>query len=307
MVRSGWILLLFSTLFLPGCAIHPVPQDYAGLSTYAIVAQFRCEMRGVLKDRVVNAVRSRNLDAYLADDYDSGRIDIDELRHKIRDPDLKGVLETYANATILYDFALNMTELNNVSGSIEVKRPFSRGLDLIGIGANADHKRQNTRSFTIEDTFFKLLKYPPSKYCRDTRNAPNFDYPIAGRTRLEDTVKTFLDLNQSGNLGDKLGGPATPTLSDDLQFTTKYGGKLSPDFTRNPVDLAWKLTKIGGSYEASREDFHRVTIVLSMPVAGDTPLTIAETRRNARLALEKANAERAQISLERISDRIPGF
>lgn len=289
-----------------GCSIVPVPQDVLPIDTYGIVAQFRCEMRDVLKTRVINSLEKRPDTAHLAQSLKDGTLPFANLISKIQNKDVKGVFEQYAGATILYDFSLNMTEINNVSGGIALTRPLTRGSDAIGITLASDHKRQNTRTFTIDDSFEKLLTYLPADYCKNTVSEPNYNYPIAGRTRLEDTVLTFLDLNQSGNLGTKPAGPKTPTLTDDLQFTTKYSGNLSPGFTSIPFDKILQLTGANGKLDSSREDLHRVTIVLSLPPVGykPTPLTIAESRAQAELALLNSNRNRTEIAIQSISGNL---
>jgi hypothetical protein len=287
-----------------GCSIHPVPQDVTGLDTYAIVAQVRCEVRDALKTYVDGALRRRPSEAYLADELKDGKITYKELPARIKDPDLRGVLQQYAGAAVAYDFSLDMTESNNVSGNATLMRPFTRGSDTIGFTVGSDHKRENTRTFTIDDTFERLLGVVPAEYCANVVQTPNYNYPIAGKTRLADTVGTFLDLNQSGNLGMKVGGPKTPTLTDDLQFTTTYTGSLSPGFTFTPIGRAFSWSSVGGKLDATRSDIHRVTIALAMPETGKkvTPLTIAESRQEARNALINASNNRFQVYVQKISN-----
>jgi hypothetical protein len=208
-----------------------------------------------------------------------------------------------------------MSEANNLSGEIGLARPLSRGSRTIGFALSTDHIRQNTRTFTIDDTFERLLDLNEQDYCESSAsdptytNMPDYDYPVAGQTRLDETLRTFLDLNQSGNLGTKPNGSQTPTLTDDLQFTTKYSGSVSPGYSFNLLGPAFEISNALGKYETSREDLHRVTIVLALPPKGAKPtaLTIAETRQQAQQALAKAYNNRNQISLERIADRIPSI
>ena len=303
MVRA--LAKLLPVLLVGGWSIQPLPQDYAGLDTYGIVAQIRCEMRSVLKRRVVNAVARREKDEKLANKVEDGSLPLSQLIRQIKDKDLKGVLEQYAGATILYDFSLNMTETDSATGGAGLTRPFTRGSDVVGFSVASDHKRQNTRTFVIEDTFEKLLTLTSDSYCSNYVDAPNYNYPVTGRTRLEDTVLTFLDLNQSGNLGTKPNGPKTPTITDDLQFTTKYVANVSPGFTVSPLGGFFQVTSANGKVESSREDLHRVTIVLAMPQASNQPVanTLAESRSLAQAALQNANDNRTRVSIDRIADR----
>ena len=43
---------------LAACAIHPVPEDVTGVSTYQIVRQIRCEARDVVKKTVIGYLKS---------------------------------------------------------------------------------------------------------------------------------------------------------------------------------------------------------------------------------------------------------
>lgn len=292
-----------------GCAIHPTPDDVTPLDTYAIVAQVRCEVRQALRAYIDIALRKRPEDAHLAEDLLNGAISYDQLLGKIRNPDLKGVFLQYAAATIGYDFSLDMTEANNVSGNATLTRPFVRGADTIGFTIGSGHKRENTRTFTIDDTFVKLLTADLVAYCANTADTPNYNYPITGKTRLSDTVGTFLDLNQSGNLGMKKGGPKTPTLTDDLQFTTSYAGSIAPGFTYTPVGRIFAWTGVGGKIENSRSDLHRVTVALAMPEKGtkSTAKALEESRQEVRNALANANNNRFQVNLQKISSGLNNF
>src|SRR5580692_7732176 len=47
-----------AALMFSGCAIHPVPEDVAGVTTYQIARQIRCETRAAAKERVISEIRS---------------------------------------------------------------------------------------------------------------------------------------------------------------------------------------------------------------------------------------------------------
>jgi hypothetical protein len=43
---------------LSGCSIHPLPEDFAGVDTYHIVRQIRCETRESVKSAIIVFVRN---------------------------------------------------------------------------------------------------------------------------------------------------------------------------------------------------------------------------------------------------------
>ncbi|SFJ38522.1 hypothetical protein [Methylobacterium brachiatum] len=310
MIRiRAFLATLASALQLGACSTHPLPEDVTAVPSEGIVAIFRCEMREAVRHRILNAVRRRPVDAHLADALQRGELSYRDLRKSVRDPGLLAVLNRYAGATILFDFSLTMTEKNDISGTATLTRPFTRGTDTIGFALVDNHQRQNIRTHTSRDTFEGVLVYVDDVYCKDRPTVPNFDYPIAGRpSRLDEMVTTFLNLNQSGNLvgKEKLD---TPTMADDLQFTTKKMAGITPGFTYSPMGRIFELAGASGSLSASREDLHRVTIVLALPPPGSkpTPLTLAETDQLARDRLALAQQNRTYVTIEKIGNSLSDF
>ena len=45
MLKVSGVISTTAIFFLAGCAIHPLPDDVTGVSTYNIVRQIRCEAR----------------------------------------------------------------------------------------------------------------------------------------------------------------------------------------------------------------------------------------------------------------------
>lgn len=52
------IAVVAASLLLTNCAIHPVPEDVTGVTTYEIARQIRCETREAAKDRVLTEIRT---------------------------------------------------------------------------------------------------------------------------------------------------------------------------------------------------------------------------------------------------------
>jgi hypothetical protein len=51
------ISIVSCTVFLSACAIHPLPEDFSGVTTDQIVRQIRCETRQAAKDLVLDEIR----------------------------------------------------------------------------------------------------------------------------------------------------------------------------------------------------------------------------------------------------------
>ena len=52
------IAVVAAAALLTNCAIHPVPEDVTGVTTYEIARQIRCETREAAKDRVLTEIRT---------------------------------------------------------------------------------------------------------------------------------------------------------------------------------------------------------------------------------------------------------
>ncbi|MET7244522.1 hypothetical protein ABZT49_14255 [Methylobacterium sp. EM32] len=306
-LRSLVISALTMGLAAGGCSIHPLPQDVTGSDTYEIVQKFRCEVRSAVLIRLTRGIIRYEGEERARDIFQgigNGRIKWADIRKHLKSRFLLDAIDRYSGSTILYDFSLTMAEKNIMSGGPTLTRPFTRGSDTIGISLSTDNERQNLRTFTIRDSFEKVI-IDLEQDCPQAPPPQNFDYPIAGSTRIEETIKTFLDLNESGNLSIKA-GIETPTLSDELLFTTKKGATINPGFTYTPIGRIFEISALAGKFDVNREDIHKVTLVLALPKPGSkpTPPTIAETLLAAeqRLALSKQSS--VDLSLQRIGDRL---
>lgn len=110
-------------------------------------------------------------------------------------------------------------------------------------------------------------------------------------------IGTFLDLNQSGNLGNK-DGPQIPTLADTTEFTTTFSGSASPSIEIRPVlGRGWQFASAGVTAEASRDDIHKLIIAISLP-----PESAVAKGRAARPGRTIAK-QRAIDELDRQEDR----
>jgi hypothetical protein len=267
-------LLLFS-----GCAIHPLPEDVTGVSTYQIVRQIRCEARDTIRKDVItwlgrlNSSRAQSLAAQ----YQENPASISNFSPKLfNTPDLvsvRAVVQLFYDTGIAYNFDLDMTEDNNLTGGASFQKPYSNAKLTFGPTATANRKRDNERIFTVTDTFSYLLTKVPEQYCNGYVVEANYIYPIAGRVGVDKIVDDFIDLTLFADLAgtkDKPAGP--PTMVDQLAFTTVISASVNPMVVFTPVTSALNITNASLTGLADRTDTHKVAIALAIATSGITDL-----------------------------------
>jgi len=284
------------------CAIHPLPDDVTGVSTYTIVRQIRCET----KEAIIGAAVAWLTSGRAGPDAEIIGVQIrDGLRPKETfGPGLftgpaKRIVALFFETGVASHFELEMAETNNVGAEINLLKPFTTSRFTMGIGANADRVRQNTRTFAVTDTFKSLIQLPPH-YCDSRLTGGNRNYvvgenpiyPIAGRIGADRLVRDFIELSLFGGLaGPKDGEP--PTLVDQLEFSTTISSTLSPKVTFSPVGTSFSVTDASITGHVSRRDLHKMTMGLAVAGPGSkllgpvrsalfTPLISVEPRTTAQ-------------------------
>jgi len=271
-----------------GCAIHPLPDDVAHVSTYEIVRQVRCETRQAVIDSMLR---------YLTSDYNLRENKLDrhsyDIGHQLKadsaaDPDaitkfdpgrLTGFARTVVgllyHTGVAYNYDLLGVETTNFDPTINFIRPLPiTSLVSLGVGGNFDRQRQNERSFTITDTFGGLLANVHADYCTHSVVEANYVYPITGRVGVDRVVRDFMLLTLFGNLGGLGKSPkdiaiqGPPSMVDQLQFQTTISGTASPKIVFNPTGRAFQVSDASLTLSASRKDTHQVTIGLFLDKTG---------------------------------------
>jgi hypothetical protein len=255
-----------------GCAIHPLPEDVTGYRTYDIVQKIRCEAREAVKSKLIafltypdSPPRTQEIGRELQDgrrsfkNFDTGMLDKTTRRY----------VDLYANSAIAYDFTFDITEKNNLGGSLNLIYPFSVGTNTLGLGAGNNLQRENNRNFKISDNFHDLLLEVDDSYCLDVRAGENWIYPITGTIGLKEMIDTFIDLNQSGNLIGKEN--TVPTMADTLEFQTMFSGSATPKIELSPAPNRLRVANASLMADASRLDKHKVIVALSLPVHSAKP------------------------------------
>jgi hypothetical protein len=281
--RRFSLALLSISGVLGGCAIHPLPEDYSGAPTYQIVRQIRCETRDAVIEVLFNYLttasnmRFNNLDQHSYDLGNQAKADYD------RDPDsitkfdprkLTGFAKTVVgllyNTGVAYNYDLLGLETNNIDPTFNLIRPVPlTSVISLNVTGNFDRQRQNERSFTVTDNFGNLLTHVHQDYCDGHLANANYVYPIAGRVGVKRVVVDFMLLTLFANLGGinkditkltKVEGP--PTMVDQLQFITAFGGTATPKITFIPLGRNFNFADASLGLTASRKDTHQLTVGL---------------------------------------------
>ncbi|MDO8400621.1 MAG: hypothetical protein Q7T45_22650 [Bradyrhizobium sp.] len=285
------ILPLIATVFLAGCAIRPLPEQVAGVSTPVIVKQIRCETRQAVRDLALGWLTADENQA-------NGRVDararaigleflndqrpIQQFQPKLFTGHVRDVVETFYNTGVAYTFDLEMTEENNLNTEINLLKPFTTSNLTFGIKGKADRSRKNERIFTLTDTFSGLLKLP-EHYCSGASIGrsyshlvpPNYVYPITGNIGVRGFMIDFINMTIFENLGgpkDKPEGP--PTLVDALEFQTEVSGSLTPKIAFTQVVPGLQVVDAAFTGEAVRRDLHKITMGLAVSDPGGRNLQL---------------------------------
>ena len=238
------------------CSMHPLPDDVTRVSTFDIVQKIRCEAKEGLREAKHN--------------------------HLI----LK-------NTAIGYDFTFEIDEDNNATkGALNFDRPGFRkdsntSWDFTG---SSSRKRRNKREFRIVERLEKLN----AAECSEAATRANWIYPIAGAIGMDEVVRTYIKLEELTDFGklDK----APTVFSEDLDFTTEFGGGVTPTLELATVAGKFKLSNATIFAEAKRKDIHSVTVAL----AQDGPVDVRA--RPPAMALEFVRPRVAAAVAERGAD-----
>ncbi|MEY9120644.1 hypothetical protein [Bradyrhizobium yuanmingense] len=269
-----------AALLVSGCAIHPVPEDVTGVKTSDIVKQIRCEARQAIFDYTVKYLvggKNPNLhDRNIGLEFQERRRPIHELSYKLFKGEAHDLIKLFWETGIAYNFQLQMLETNNIDPTTDLLTFSGKNQFSSPVTGSADRTRQNTRTFTVSDTFGFLINNIPDDpdqnkdFCGKHIVGPNYVYPVAGRIGIDHMIGDFVNLTLFEGLGSppsNAANPTTadikgpPTMVDQLQFTTLISLGATPKVTFAPV-RTFVDASIG--LKAARQDTHTVTIGLAI-------------------------------------------
>lgn len=265
-----------------GCAIHPVPEDVTGVSTYHIVRQIRCETREAIRHLTIGWLRKLaaafpNHPRYqeLVLQYESNPDSMAGLGTAFTGrgsqyANAQAVASLFYNAGIAYTFDLTMTENNDLDTELNFLKAMTVPVFTLGAKAGAHRSRQNHRVFTVTDTFSGLLKLTDlSRYCENhIVQIADYAYPITGRIGVDKTIRSFIELTLFGNLGgdpdNTPGIKGPPTLTDTLTFTTTLTASVNPKIVFTPLTNIFQPVDASLTAAVGRTDVHQVAIGLAI-------------------------------------------
>ena len=309
-----------------GCAIHPLPEDVAGVDTYHIVRQIRCETRETLRYFVITWLEDLGRDH---GDIPGDPIARDLAARYEREPDsisgfhprlfpgpqyvqVRNLINLFYDAGVAYNFNLTMSENNDLTTEINLLKPLSEPRFTLGVKAGALRERRNLRTFTITDTFSHLLTklntpVRGKHYCDGQLVHANYIYPITGRIGVDKLVKSFIELTLFANLAGKgPSGSGLPTMADELTFTTSVNASATPKVVFAPVGQAFQLADASLTGLAKRADVHQVTMALAIATGDQINLDplrsfLFSSERSARVAAVPSDPPRADLPRRKVA------
>lgn len=262
-------------VWLTGCSIHPLPDDVTGVTTFNIVKQIRCEARQAVFDFAVNwLIGPKNPDPeakQIGLEFKEGLRPISSFNYTLFKGGVRQVVQLFFNTGVAYNFQLDMTETNNIDPTVDLLTLSGKNLFTSPVNGQADRIRENTRTFTVTDTFSYLLRdipdQPGNNYCDGHIVGPNYIYPAVGKIGMDRMIGDFVNLTLFGGLAGQssAGSPnatkGPPTMVDQLKFTTTVSLGATPKVVFSPI-RTFMDASVG--LKATRQDVHTVTVGLAI-------------------------------------------
>jgi hypothetical protein len=276
------VLPIAAVVWLAGCAIHPLPDDVTGVTTYDIVRQIRCEARQAIFDFAIDFLTGpKNTDEdarQIGLQFKEGLRPVHEFTFTLFRPPIRQLVQFFSNTGIAYNFQLQMLETDNIDPMTDLLTFNGKNQFASPVSGTADRMRQNTRTFTVTDTFDFLLRNIPddpnpehrNNYCSGFIVGPNYIYPVAGKVGIDRMIGDFVNLTLFGGLAGppaSAANPTTasskgpPTMVDQLVFTTSVSLSATPKVTFAPVKTFMDAS-LGLKF--ARQDIHTLTIGLAI-------------------------------------------
>lgn len=250
-IRWPTLALAAGAGMLTACSLHPLPDDVSRYSTEEIVRNVRCETKEAVRERIQLAMHDAAIVGIIPDRVlEPGNLE--QIRRV--NPKLANTFVAYGASTIAYRFDFDVTESNHNDGSLTFALPFNTGTFALDLGGKLNKDREGQRTFTMAETFQKLVYLNCDDWVQANRNIV---YPATGSIGMGKIINAFMDVSQLGGGHDK--------FTDDITFTTTVRGKLNPTLELAPVLNRFQLAKATGEFESKRVDTHKLKVSLAFP------------------------------------------
>jgi len=243
---------------LAGCAIKPVPH-YGKVDTYEIVRTVRCEARDALRELLAAGLPTNG-----------------DTRPAVSE---KYFSDAYSSLGMAFDFSFLANVANDNSGSVSASGVWPVGTFTIKAGGKYNRYRKNTRSFLVSDNARDLID-DKRGYCKTRGPGENRVYPIAGRIGLAESIRTFVELNERGDLRSKT--DKVPTMVDQIEFSTTIGADTTPSFKGSAGIGHLHIVDANYTGSVTRTDVHTLKFALSMPTPPAAAPAKAGTKKGKR-------------------------
>jgi hypothetical protein len=303
MSKLRFAVAVLAAVDVSGCSIHPLPENVTGIPTYPIVRKIRCEARDAIRTKIIKFLNQVEGDPN-ATKYGAELQENPALWAGFNDKwfshEVTAMLQKFEGSAIAYNFTFDMTEINNVDATVDLIAPITRGTIGGPVTAGLDRTRENIRTFTITDKWINLIKNLDDVYCDGFVHEANYIYPITGKVGIDEMIDTFVVLSLFANLSG-----APPTMADSLIFTTKLSGGLTPKIIVAPIGRGLSVADASLASTLSRQDMHKVTVGLSLPVppAAKTTTTSRKPKELLISANGDATAQAAAQAVEQLLTR----
>ena len=235
---------------MTACSLHPLPEDYSGNKTFDVVQRIRCEARAGVLSEIAKFLKTSSAASTksLASNIENEPPTLGEFMNLIEndesfDPKVRDKIYLYYTSSISFGFLFNITENDDQSVGANFKLPISNTNLTLGVSAGSAFQRENKRSFDIADTFPNLFTEYLQRECSNfDLEAEDATYPVTGRIGLDETIGTFVKLQEFA------GGVRNYT--EKLTFTTTLNGSIKPKLTLSPGIQGLELVDADGSLGA---------------------------------------------------------
>lgn len=304
------VLHLCSAAFVAAClssctSVHPLPDDVTD-NTVTIVQKVRCEARDAVMMAIVRYLRQsvhdkdRRFAERLASDPTQIYVLIDDDTGVYTSKDALKYLNQYYGGAIAYSFDLDIQREADNGISINLIDAFTNSDRKYDIGGGVKREQKARRQFQISDKFIDLANlYMPDRDGRSKcpgKPEVNYAYPISGTVGLEETVSTFLTLNDMAGIQQAAsGGVGVTRFTDELVFTTTLTGRLNPKIVFDPVGIGGNSPDAGLTNSYKRVDKHQVTVSIEVPLLPEAALLVSEVAKTKRISPTLKRATKAEL------------